>query len=804
MRNPTRRILRIFGVTILLGVATGSPSFANSVYWNDLGQTNSANTQTYSWNANNVSITGSPGWNGTNSGNPPYGGMPGYITNNLSATTSMVITDNSSWGAGGIVLSNSTGGSIQLIDNNGSFGFGTVVVGSNATYTIGSGGSLNSVTSFSLNSGGTMVLSNGTFSVTSGGLNVTVNGTVQNGAGASNTGTFGNGSGSMGVTLAAGGMMITNSGTLNVDSANAFTAGGLVISSGATVQVNSNATFTLDRYVNTAWTSGPAPTNSGVIYLNGGTFTFNDDGGGQNASRKMINNGQIIGNGTLAASIGQNGSGYVIASNGVLNILGSYAYGGTGTAVQAQIFDNGGAYGTYEAVSNGTLKVLNTPSEKSQASWNISGGGTLEIAANVALDLGYAYMPPLALSGVARVDSGANLTLSSAANGAAYSNSTGSSFIFQGGQINTGYASNNPAQFGNYGTLLAVTGNSTFETGGSTAGATSSGLLNLGTILATNNGSTFYIEPGNQYYNAFSNAVGSSVVVSNGATVAIARTAAAWTLNGTQNTPSDTNVVNAGNIVLNNGTFAMQIIGSAVGVGATNQFRNLGAISGQGLVLGTVNNLGSIMASGGGSLLVAGGDSSMGFNQAGTLQANASSTLIMSNASTVSMLSFTNGGTVVMNGGSLTARTIANSGTILTIGSGTISATISNLSGGFLSPGAGFGILNVGGNVDLGSNSAFSVELGLLPGQNDLLNVSSNLTLNAYSVLDLSGGAIGNVYTVATANAVSGTFGSVTPDYTVTYGSTDVIVGLVPEPSTMLLVIAGLGGVIALHRRRRR
>ena len=104
--------------------------------------------------------------------------------------------------------------------------------------------------------------------------------------------------------------------------------------------------------------------------------------------------------------------------------------------------------------------------------------------------------------------------------------------------------------------------------------------------MATNNGSTFYIEPGNQYHNAFSNAVGSSVVVSNGATVAIERSAAAWGLNfGTLTVgPSDTNVVNAGNIVLNNGTFAMQIIGSAVGVGATDQFRNLGAISGQGLI----------------------------------------------------------------------------------------------------------------------------------------------------------------------------------------------------------------------------
>ncbi|MGO9246758.1 MAG: hypothetical protein ACLQDC_18535, partial [Verrucomicrobiia bacterium] len=105
MRNTSRRILRIFGVALLLAFATAFPAFPNSVYWNDLGNTNSGNTQTYSWNANNVSVTGSPGWNGTNSGNPPYGGMPGYITNNLTASTSMVITDNSSWGAGGIVLS---------------------------------------------------------------------------------------------------------------------------------------------------------------------------------------------------------------------------------------------------------------------------------------------------------------------------------------------------------------------------------------------------------------------------------------------------------------------------------------------------------------------------------------------------------------------------------------------------------------------------------------------------------------------------------------------------------------------------
>ena len=169
---------------------------------------------------------------------------------------------------------------------------------------------------------------------------------------------------------------------------------------------------------------------------------------------------------------------------------------------------------------------------------------------------------------------------------------------------------------------MAVTGNGTLATGNSGGG---NGLENLGTILATNNGSTFTIQPGNAYYNAFSNAVGGSLVVSNGATVAINRTAAAWGLTGggQPNSPGDSNVVNIGGIVLSNGTFAMQILGSAVGVGATNQFRNVGTISGQGLVLGTVNNLNSgggtgiIIATGGGSLTIAGGGMNNGFSQTG-------------------------------------------------------------------------------------------------------------------------------------------------------------------------------------------
>ncbi len=173
--------------------------------------------------------------------------------------------------------------------------------------------------------------------------------------------------------------------------------------------------------------------------------------------------------------------------------------------------------------------------------------------------------------------------------------------------------------------------------------------------------------------------------------------------------------------------------------------------------------------------------------------------------------SVTNFGTVFMNGGTVVtfdtdgsgttnkSRVIANVGTI--DGTGTFTASINSLSGSTVAPGLGFGTLNVGGNVTLGSNSTLTIQLGLLAGQNDLLAVTSNLTLNANGLLSLSGGAVGNIYTVATAFAVSGTFGTVTPNYTVTYDPTDITVQFVPEPSTLFLAAMGLLGLVSLRRR---
>ena len=172
-----------------------------------------------------------------------------------------------------------------------------------------------------------------------------------------------------------------------------------------------------------------------------------------------------------------------------------------------------------------------------------------------------------------------------------------------------------------------------------------------------------------------------------------------------------------------------------------------------------------------------------------------------------------NFGTIFMNGGTLVtfdtdgsgttnkSRVIANVGTIQ--GTGKFIASINSLSGSTVVPGMGnFGSLSVAGNVTLGSNSTLTIQLGLLAGQTDLLAVDSNLTLNASSILNLSGGAVGNIYTVATALVVSGTFGSTTPGYTVLYDPTDITVQFIPEPSTLLLVAFGLAGTVALRRRR--
>lgn len=155
--------------------------------------------------------------------------------------------------------------------------------------------------------------------------------------------------------------------------------------------------------------------------------------------------------------------------------------------------------------------------------------------------------------------------------------------------------------------------------------------------------------------------------------------------------------------------------------------------------------------------------------------------------------------------GTVVATAITNQSGGVIQGNGKIVANIFSLSGSYIAPGNSIGTNSVTGNVTIGDGATLRIELGSSAGENDLLAITGGLTLGATSILDLSGGALSLVYTVATFNAGSlvGTFGTVTPGYLVTYGD-DYISVIIPEPSTWVLVGAGVLGMVLLGHWRRR
>jgi hypothetical protein len=681
------------GLCIVLAFFFGtSPAWAATFWWNQTGNV-----------SNDFNTSGN--WNKTG-GTTPVWGDQAFFTNAPSLNQTNIAYLNS--GNGGfdvLVVSNRNGvaDGINMVLVNGTFLQGDFLrVGTNGIITVNSG-SMTWWRGGTLGAGGTIILNSSSFNY--GGeveANFEFAGTLVGNSGTwSGTASGGNDS----MRILSGGQLIANSGTFYVNTDDAFDNDGLTISSGGTLQVNSGATFVLNRSAN-AWINDSNPDNAGTIFLNGGTFTVHY-AGAQASDRGIQNTGTILGSGTLAMRVAQSSTGQTIASNGVLNIFQQVA------GNQQTFTADGGAFGTFKAVAGGTLKINSNVASGMGGSWIVDNGGTLEIGTGASVDLGAAFMLGANFNGTVKINSGANLTFSSATAGSALLSQNGTfEFLAASGSGNPP-SMNMPGVSG----LNAFTNNGTFLLTGSAAGSATwnggggssfYGLINAGTI-DLRNGGTLILNSGDATVIGFSNTAAGTMFLTNSSQTYfwINRTATGW--------GGDT-AVNAGLIVLSNGVFQTAASGS---LDQSRFFRNTGTIQ----VLGSngpVTNYFQATLQNAGTILIT--------NQNGVLQ--------LGTASTVKWFTNSAAGTIRLGANGAVGALVATNGA-----SGT---QFSNL--GIIQ---GQGTLTLGQNAATGGENANFQNAGFLLATNWGGASAGNLFIsvgNAFSNGGFSNTSVGTIH----------------------------------------------------------
>ncbi|HVM60277.1 MAG TPA: autotransporter-associated beta strand repeat-containing protein [Verrucomicrobiae bacterium] len=274
-----------------------------------------------------------------------------------------------------------------------------------------------------------------------------------------------------------------------------------------------------------------------------------------------------------------------------------------------------------------------------------------------------------------------------------------------------------------------------------------------------------------------------------------------------------------GNLIVNNGgTFDLN-----------NTSANINGLSGNG----SVTKVGS-----GGRILTVGNNNANG-SFSGTFNQNAG-TLSLNKVGTGTQVlggSMNNSGSITVNGGMLlfdgtqtvgisniftvfSGATLGGTGSVLLAGSAT---TLLVNNGGTLAPGDSVGLFKINGGqgLVLASNANYAVDLnGLTFGsQYDSTLVGSGLVNLSNSVLDVNLGftpAVGSqfdILTNATGAAIEGTFAGLpegstfldnSTDFEITYlGGTgnDVVLTVIPEPSSLVLAASGLVMLMMFRRR---
>ncbi len=304
---------------------------------------------------------------------------------------------------------------------------------------------------------------------------------------------------------------------------------------------------------------------------------------------------------------------------------------------QGTFTPNAADFGTFRAKSGATMAIDGNVASGFGGAWYVDSGGTLEVAASQSVDLGAAYIPGSSIQGTVKINSGANLTLSSSLASGAFQDNQGT-FLMLGGAV---YTPNDTVHTlsGEFTNSAAgvITGNGTVQTGfGNGGGNVNYAFINHGSLVATNG--TLFVNPNDAFNNGgFQNASDGVVTIANNGSLTIVRSQNEWNNHTGDSVPN-----NSGQIAMQGGTLSAVSIG---GSSTSMTFSNAagGLITGSGNIdssWNTVNNAGKIVADGSGLFTVGAANLN---NLAGGVVTASTASVVINGA-----LNNANGGTLTM------------------------------------------------------------------------------------------------------------------------------------------------------------
>ncbi len=829
-------------------VPTGSTLTISGAGNHDFDGHSIVNNGTIAWSQGSLRsggggiITNNAAWNDTADTygfNNDYGGATATFVNALSGTYNKT-AGNSTISVpfinyGTVVVS---AGTLSLA-NGGTFHDGS---------TIGStGAGVAQLTGGVLTAGGSAGFTANNFRLTSGQLsgNMTFLGTTNwVGSNFNTTGT---------ATVGASGTLVIADGGNHDFNSHAIVNNGTVAWSAGALRSGGGGTLVNNAAWNDSGSSGSINNDYGgtsLTFTNAAAGTYTKSAGTTTISVPFLNYGTVtVSGGTLSLSnggtfydgsiIGSTGAGVAQLTGGVLTASGSTGFTGNNFKLT-----NGQVSGnvTFRGTTEWTGTDFNTPGTAT-----IASGATFTIATGTNHDFnGHAFVNQGTVNWTAghiRAGSGGTFT-----NNALFTESVG------GALFNNDYGGAGGTTFINSatGTYSKTAGATTFST------AT---FVNSGTVSVS--GGALYLN--NATFNAGST-IGSSgsgsvqlvggVLTANGAV-----NVQNFLLNGGQLTGNQTFSGTLSWLSGNLNTAGTMTIGSGATLSIANSVNH--DFDGHAIVNnGTVNWTFGPLRSGSGGYISNNGvwnDSAFGvtinqdFAGGATFVNGVSGTYNKTSGSTTFSVPFTNNGLINVSGGALTAGTTFNAGGVLNVGSsGSFNATLPvTFESGSVVRGEGVvasTTINVGGDVAPGTDgtAGYLTLNGLttfLPGasakfdlggtsqgvQHDFLEVGGTLTLGGNLAVKFISGFNTSVSSTMTfdligTTALLGSFANVpnggtliTTDglgsFKVNYGLTSgfavnhVVLSnfvAVPEPSTWILLLSGLGAAAVSLRRRLR